>query len=202
MLPLTTPVAVTALAPGERWTLPVPESDGRPGTSAGCNTDSGSAVAPAPHDSTVVPATASATPNDGVALWQLHALHDAISDGKLPRLLQPGAGASDHAAGIRSGFLNWYPGLRLMGCYPHVFWHFTHSRLAVKRAHPSFGFIKEVLVELHTCHTVCNVLQSKYACVYLPFPSTFTSVCLTWLPHVYLSNTSIFTSCLPTCRSR
>ena len=435
MLPLTTPVAVTALAPGERWNLPVPESDGRPGTSAGSNTDSGSAVAPAPHDSTVVPATASAAPDatpgggerqaardaagegevseeeaddlqeldeedrqllqaarrrdeedagmrervaenveglmdngvrmnpwlgaycrtgggsgggsqaavqqqpplaqrgaavgaagrgrplelsglhlaaaahrswiddelwegaaeegwtvdddgsgghhryvsptghpftskraalavggvgpdgrldrrlgawgrtgggsggggsqaavqqqpplaqhraaavgplelsglqhdapaDGVALWQLHALHDAISDGKLPRLLRPGAGASDHAAGIRSGFLNWYPGLRLMGCYPHVSWHFTHSKLAVKRAHPSFGFIKEVLVELHTCHTVCNVLQSKYACVYLPFPSMFTSVFLTYLPRVYLSNTSIFTSCLPTCRSR
>ena len=83
MLPLTTPVAVTALAPGERWNLPVPESDGRPGTSAGSNTDSGSAVAPAPHDSTVVPATASAAPDATPGGGERQAARDAAGEGEV-----------------------------------------------------------------------------------------------------------------------
>ena len=71
----------------------------------------------------------------------------------LPPLLVPGVGCADHAPGVRSAFVSYFPDVKLMGCWPHVCWHYSHGKL-LKKDHRLFDTIKAQLPELHECHTV------------------------------------------------
>lgn len=68
-------------------------------------------------------------------------------------LLVPRVGICDGSQGIINALAEWYPGLPRIGCYAHIVFNYGENKM-LPTNHPMYTVImKDVLQEMHTCHT-------------------------------------------------
>jgi len=85
-----------------------------------------------------------------MAACGLSPLEQTVTQG---HLLVPRVGICDGSQGIINALAEWYPGLPRIGCYAHIVFNYGENKM-LPTNHPMYTVImKDVLQEMHTCHT-------------------------------------------------
>ena len=80
---------------------------------------------------------------------QMSALQQATTQ---RHLLVPRAGICDGSKGIISALNEWFPGVPRIGCFAHIVFNSVEKNMLPPN-HPAYASLKDVLQEMHTCHT-------------------------------------------------